>query len=105
MSILSVISFYRQFGQLNHHLIIITKEQQKDKGTQIRFYWGPASCHANVPKGSVPSTRGFGRSMSTACAFQQDLCEIYTPKDNRLSHPKCTQSCQSRNWETVTGRG
>lgn len=27
MSVLSIISFYRQFGQLNHHLIIITKDQ------------------------------------------------------------------------------
>lgn len=34
---------------------------------QIRFY-----CVANVPRGSVPSTHGFGRSTSTPCALQQD---------------------------------
>lgn len=50
MSILSVTSFYRQFGQLNCHLIIITKKQQKDKGTQKRFFWGPTSCHAMCPR-------------------------------------------------------
>lgn len=89
MSVLSVTSFYRQFGQLNCHLIIITKEQQKDKGRQKRFFWGPTSCHSNVPKGSVPSTHGFGRSMSTACAFQQDHdCVRFT---TCATLPKITQ--------------
>lgn len=90
MSVLSVTSFYRQFGQLNCHLIIITKEQQKDKGRQKRFFWGPTSCHSNVPKGSVPSTHGFGRSMSTARAFQQDHdCVRFT---TCATLPKITQT-------------
>lgn len=81
----SIISFYRQFGQLNSHLIIITKEQQEDKSTEIRFYRG-----ANVSKGSVPSTHGFGRSMSTACAFQQDRdCVRFT---TCATLPKITHS-------------
>lgn len=75
--------------QLNCHLIIITKEQQKDKGMQKRFFWGLTFCHSNVPKGSVPSTHGFGRSTSTACAFQQDRdCVRFT---TCATLPKITQ--------------
>lgn len=88
MSILSVTSFYRQSGQLNFHLIIITKEQQKDKGTQ-EIFLGPHVLSCNVPKGSVPSTHGFGRSTSTACAFQQDRdCVRFT---TCATLPKITQ--------------
>lgn len=86
MSVLSIISFHRQFGQLNSNLIIITKEQQEDKSTQIRFY-----CGANAPRGSVPSTHGLAGPGAQAVLFSRMwLCESYNlchpPKDNTRCH-------------------
>lgn len=111
MSVLSVISFYRQFGQLNHHLIIITKEEQKDKGTQVRFLLGPHVLSRQCAHGIRARHSWVWQIHEHSLCFSAGrwLCEIYnlchTPSDNRVSHPKCTQPCQSRNWEKLTGRG